>query len=374
MALNILDFATIVRNQVTAIQGRAAGLVDLSVGSILRAVVESTSAVAQWQQSLIISLLQTTRAATCSGSDLDTWMADYNFYRLSASQSTGIVTFSRFTASNQAIIPVGTVVTTTDGTQQYVVVADLTKSAYNASLAGYIVAAGVVGLDVPVQAITAGSAGNAMTGTVTVITGGIQYIDTVTNNADFAGGLDAESDNDFRTRFITYINSLEKATPVAVKTAINSVRQGLLYSLVENENYARQPQNGYFYVVIDDGSGSPTEVLREAVYAAIDKIRPITSTFAVFVPKIQSVTVQLYITTDPSVDHLATCLMVSDAISIFISGLGLGVGLPLTRLAQVAYDANPAVVNVTQILINGISQDLAGDNQTVIKPNNIQVL
>ena len=95
MALNILDFATIVRNQVTAMQGRAAGLVDLTIGSLLRSVFEANAGVVQWIQQLIVNLLVTTRAATCSGSDLDSWMADYSYYRLSASQSVGIVTSSR---------------------------------------------------------------------------------------------------------------------------------------------------------------------------------------------------------------------------------------------------------------------------------------
>lgn len=43
VSLNIKDFTTLVRDQVTAIQGRAAGLVDFTIGSLLRAITESNA-------------------------------------------------------------------------------------------------------------------------------------------------------------------------------------------------------------------------------------------------------------------------------------------------------------------------------------------
>lgn len=373
MALNILDFATIVRNQVTAMQGRAAGLVDLTIGSLLRSVFEANAGVVQWIQQLIVNLLVTTRAATCSGSDLDSWMADYSFYRLSASQSVGIVTFSRFTATNQAFIPIGTVVTTTDGTQQYTVVADTTNPAYSASLGGYTVAANVVSINVSVQANTAGSAGNALAGTVTVISGGIQYIDTVTNNANFTGGADSESDDDFRARFVLWVSSLSKATKAAIGYAISSMATGVSYTLTENQDYSRNVKNGYFYAVVDDGTGAPTSTFLSSAYNAIDAVRPFTVTFGVFAPVVVTANVVMTLTVDASAVRSSVVTLVQTAVQSYINSLSLGQLLPYTQLAAVAYAASPYVLNVSAITLNGTTADLSATNKQVIKSGTVTV-
>jgi len=373
MALNILDFATIVRNQVTAMQGRAAGLVDLTIGSLLRSVFEANAGVVQWIQQLIVNLLVTTRAATCSGSDLDSWMADYSFYRLSATQSVGIVTFSRFTATNQAFIPIGTIVTTTDGTQQYTVVADTTNPAYSASLAGYTVAANVVSINVGVQANTAGSAGNALAGTVTVISGGIQYIDTVTNNANFTGGLDAELDDAFRARFVLWVSSLSKATKAAIGYAISSMATGVSYTLTENQDYSGNVKNGYFYAVVDDGTGAPTSTFLSSAYNAIDAVRPFTVTFGVFAPVVVTANVVMTLTVDASAVRSSVVTLVKTAVQSYINSLSLGQLLPYTQLAAVAYAASPYVLNVSAITLNGATADLSATNKQVIKSGTITV-
>ncbi|MEF9481383.1 hypothetical protein [Ralstonia sp. 1B3] len=101
MSIQTQDWVTLVRNQVAAIQGYAKVLVDLTVGSVLRAVVEANAAVTVWLQGLILQVLAITRAATSSGSDLDTWMADFGLTRLAAVPATGSVTFSRFTVTQQ---------------------------------------------------------------------------------------------------------------------------------------------------------------------------------------------------------------------------------------------------------------------------------
>mgnify|MGYP004724200335 FL=1 len=132
MALNIKSFSQLVSEQVTAIQARATKLVDFSNGSILRSLAESNAGVAMWIQQLIVKLLVTTRAATCSGEDLDSWMADFSFPRLSAVQATGHVTFSRYTATSPALIPLGPQVTTAARAQSYSVIADTTATAWDA--------------------------------------------------------------------------------------------------------------------------------------------------------------------------------------------------------------------------------------------------
>ncbi|AOY90393.1 hypothetical protein BKK79_00040 [Cupriavidus sp. USMAA2-4] len=216
MAISTKDFTTLVREGVTAIQGYAGALVDLTIGSILRAFVEANAAVVIWLQGLILQVLAITRAATSSGADLDSWVGDFGVTRLMATYGTGHVTFARFTPTQQAVVPLGATVQTKDGTQQYTVVADTTNPAYSGTLGGYVLPAGTASVSVPVVAVTAGAAGNAVAGAVSVISGAIPGVDTVTNPAAFANGADAEKDAALRTRFIAYIRSLSKATKAAV--------------------------------------------------------------------------------------------------------------------------------------------------------------
>ncbi|RRW77602.1 baseplate protein [Pantoea dispersa] len=373
MALNIKSFTTLVTDQVTAIQAKSALLVDLSIGSLLRAIVESNGGVVLWLQQLIVNLLVITRAATSSDSDLDSWFADYGFTREPATYATGTVTFSRFTATNAALIPVGAQVTTNDGTQTYNVIADTTNAAYSPSQSGYVVAAGTASVNVPVQAASAGAAGNASAGTVTTVVGSISGIDTVNNANAFANGADAESDDDARARFRLWIQSLSKGTNAAIEYAIASVQQGVTYKVVENQNYAGATQYGYFYAVVDDGSGSPSSTFLDSVYTAIDAVRGFTISFNVFGPTVVTANIAMTITTDPSVTHSDIVALVNTAITNYIATLSLGQFLPITKLSAVAYEASTYVTNVTNITINSATSDLTATVKQVIRAGTVVV-
>ena len=367
MSIQTQDWVTLVRNQVAAIQGYAKVLVDLTVGSVLRAVVEANAAVTVWLQGLILQVLAITRAATSSGADLDTWMADFGLTRLAAVPATGSVTFSRFTVTQQVLVPVTAVVQTGDGTQQFNVVIDTTNPAYSATLGGYVIAAGTASVSVPVQAVTPGAAGNAVAGAVSTIVGAISGVDTVSNTAAFVNGADAEPDTAFRSRFIAYVASLSKATKMAIGSAIASVKQGLTYVILENQTYAGLPQNGTFIVIVDDGTGAPTSTLLASVSNAVDAVRPVTSTFYVYGPVVVNATVSMSIATAAGYTHQAVALQVQAALLSYINSLPLGTALTYSRLAQVAYDASPAVTNVTGTLLNGSTADLPATSLQVIK-------
>lgn len=373
MAIKTQNFTTLVRNQVTAIQGAARGLVDLTVGSILRAVVEANAAVILWLQSLILQLLATTRAATSSGSDLDSWVADFGLTRLPGVAASGQVTFARFTATQQAVVPVGATIQTADGSQQFAVTLDTSNAAYSAALGGYVLAAGVASISVPIQAASVGAAANAQIGQINTLTQPITGVDTVTNPAAFTNGADKETDAALRTRFIAYVASLSKATKAAILYAITSLKQGVVSVLVENQLYGGATQNGYFYAVIDDGTGAPGATFLSSANNAIDAVRPFTVNFGVFAPVVVTAAVVMTITTASGYDHTATALLVKTAIQNYINALTLGQTLTYSRLAQVAYDASPGVTNVTAVTLNGGSSDLTATSQQVIKAGTVTV-
>lgn len=367
MALSTKDFNSLVQEMVANVQGFAKVLVDLTIGSILRAVVEATGSVVMWLQGLILALLAITRAATSSGSDLDSWMADYGVTRLPANAATGSVTFSRFTPTQQAVVPVGAVVQTSDGSQQYTVNTDTTNPAYNASLGGYVIAAGVSSVAVSVAAVTAGTAANVIAGAISSLAQAIPYVDSVANALAFTNGVDAETDSNFRIRFVSYIQSLSKATKAAIGYAITSLQQGLTYSLLENQTYAGVAQMGNFVVIVDDGTGTPSGTLLSSVANAVDAVRPFTSTFDVHAPVVVNASVAMTCTIASGYDPVATKALVVTALKTYINALTLGQSLAYSRLSQIAYDASPGVTNVTGVTLNSGTSDLTATGLQVIK-------
>ncbi|MGH6951004.1 MAG: baseplate J/gp47 family protein [Vitreimonas sp.] len=352
-------FSQLVADQVAAVQGAAAGLVDFNVGSILRAFVEAVALVALWLQGLILALLAATRASTATGVDLDTWMADFGLTREAAFAARGDVTFSRFSTSGEALVSLGATVETVDGSQSFAVVVDTTNLAWSAVHQAYVMSPGVGQVTVPVVAVIPGAAGNVAAGVVTVLTGAMPGIDTVVNSASFFSGSDPESDAAFRARFHLFIASLSKATRAAVDYAIASLEQNLTHTLVENETYDGEVRRGHFYVIVDDGTGTPTSETLALVAAAIEQVRPVGISFGVFAPVIVPVTVSLAVKLVFGADATAVKAAVAGAIEQHIDGLVMGAAVNLTRIAQLAYDASPDVTNVTNIQLNGVAADIA---------------
>lgn len=373
MAITTKTFTTLVSDQVASIQARASQLVNFTIGSVLRALVETNSALALWLQGMIVQLLATTRAATSASSDLDSWMADFGLTRLAAVAAKGNVTFSRFTPTVQAVVPIGSIVQTADGSQLFTVTVDITNAAYSLSLGGYVIAAGVSNVTVPVLANALGYAGNVLANQVTSLSQSITYVDTVSNALQFTAGADAEADAALRARFIAYIASLSRATRSAIGNVISAIQTGISYVIVENLTYAGATQNDYFYVVVDDGSGAPPAPFISAVYAAVDAVRPITSTFNVYSPVVITANIALTTITASGYVHATVNALVQAAIQAYINALPLGATLTNSRLAQVAYDASPAVTNVTGITINGSASDLTSTQVQIIKYGTVTV-
>ncbi len=373
MQLSLQNFASLVQTMAAGVQAASRQLIDLTAGSVLRAVLEANASVALWMQWLILQVLQTTRAATSSAGDLDSWMADFTVTRLPSTSASGVVTFSRFTALAAALVPVGALVRTADGTQTFVVVPSSGNPAYSPPRNGYVLALGVAALDVPVQAQTAGSAGNVLPGSVTLLATAMPGIDAVFNPAPFQNGVDPESDDAFRNRFTNYLDSRSRATPLAIGYAIKSIQQGLQYTILENSDASGSWRPGSFVVTVDDGSGTPSTSLLATAANAVESVRPVGVIYTIQPPVIVSVTISAALTVASSVQKSIVAANVSSAITAFVDTLPIGAPLPVTRISQVAYAADPAVVNVSQVLINGASADVIPSATSVVKVSLVTV-
>jgi uncharacterized phage protein gp47/JayE len=373
MDLNLKTFSQLVEDMGAALQSAASSLVDISVGSVVRAIFEANASVVLWLQWLVIQVLQTTRASTSNGPDLDSWMLDFGLTRLPAVPATGIVTFSRFVNTLSATIPLGTVVKTTDGSLSFSVAADQTLSIWQGNVPGYVLPNGAGSADLPVICMSGGSAGNVLSGTTTVIAASLPGVDQVTNANPFANGADAESDQAFRNRFQSYLASRSRATPAAVQNAIANVQQGLNIAIQENTGPGGVVQVGAFQVIVDDGTGYPASALLSTVATAIEAVRPIGTTFTVLPPQVLTVGVSMAAALNSNANAAAVISSIQNYVAIYLDSLPIGTGASVTRVAQNAYLAGSGIVNITGVLLNGLSSDIAASPGTVIKAGSVAV-
>lgn len=368
MQLPLQDFTALVRTQAAAVQGAARELIDLSVGSVLRAVLEANASVGLWVQWLIVEVLATTRAATSAGLDLDSWVADFGLARLPGIPAVGLATFSRATTGLSSVVPVGALVKTGTGTDAltFAVTADAGNPAWTG--AGYSLSEDQLAVVAPVTALAAGRVGNVRAGEMRLLASAIPGVDTVTNEAAAAGGLDAEADAALRVRFGGFIDSRTQATAQAVGFAIQGLQQGLSFVIAERVDTAGAVRPGHFTVTIDDGSGGATPALLAAAGAAIEAVRPIGSTFSVRAPQVVLVDVALQVA-----GPAAALAAVRAAVGAYVAALPIGAGLVISRVIQLAHDADPGVTRVSNVTLDGLASDLMPASYGVIRLGSMTV-
>ena len=371
MALQLQDFGSLVKLQAAAAAVATRQLIDVSVGSVLRAVLEANASIGLWLQWLIVEVLATTRAATSAGADLDSWVADFGMSRLPGVPAQGVVTLSRVTAGLPASVPVGTVVRTGLGPggsvgQSFGVVADALSPAWDG--AGFTIDAVATAIDVPVVALSVGQAGNVRAGEIGLLGVALAGVDAVTNAVPLSGGLDAESDAALRVRFGGFIDSRTRATSQAVGFAISGLAQGLSYSIAERVDSAGAERPGHFTVTLDDGTGTAPRALLDRAAAAIDLVRPIGGTFSVRGPTLVRANVVMQVSGPALVVPL-----VRAAVGAYVAALPIGGRLVLSRLTQVAHEASPLVASVYGITVNGLGADLVVPANGLVRAGTLEI-
>lgn len=365
--LTTQNFSTLVSNMAAAAQASATSLLNLTTGSVLRAILEANAAAALWLQWLILKVLSMTRLATSSGADVDSFVADYGLTRLPAVASSGQVTLARYSNTVAAFVPVGATVKTADGTRTFQVVADSLNAYWNGST-GFVIPSGTSGFNCTVQdvttnaagALSVGVAGNVQAGTISLLASSIAGIDTVNNASPFVNGIDAESDAALSARFSVYIQTLSRGTIDAVTYAVTSLGQNVTCHIAENVDTSGAYRPGNFVATVDDGTGAPSGTLLAQASAAISTYRAIGTTWAVRAPSVVTATVSMAITCSPASAKTPQLLLaVQSAVLDYINAIPDETMLPYSRLAMVAYLVDPSIVDVYGVTLNGGTADIA---------------
>ena len=186
-------------------------LTDYNSGSQIRTMTESVGSVIEqqgvWAQALAYQALA---------------YSALSLFGITAGQAVpaaGIVTFSTSSsgvpppASQNVPIAAGTIVQTNGGVQFTTTTA-------------VTLTAGAGSINVPVQAVIPGSAGNAPIGAVVSIVNGLVYPLFVTNAAAMTGGADAPSIATSLAQFTAAVAAIGLSSPVAIANAAIGVSYG----------------------------------------------------------------------------------------------------------------------------------------------------
>ncbi len=244
-----------------------------------------------------------------TGQNLDRLVAILGIRRKQATKATGTVTFSRSTpATSDIVIPVGTRVSTADGSVVFQTVDEA------------ILQQGQTSVDAAIEAVEPGSHGNVAANTITKLLDPISGIESVNNAFPTSGGSDAESDEELRYRAITYAPSA-KATVYSIKSALLQIDGVTDVNISEDFGECK--------VIITVAGGDDDEITN-----TIEDVRAAGIQVTWQRPSIKTVTVTVSVTKIASYDAATVQANVQTAIDNYINSLQIGEDVVYSDLAK----------------------------------------
>ncbi|MFT8897496.1 MAG: baseplate J/gp47 family protein [Acetobacter sp.] len=374
MNLSLQNFSTLVSNSCTAAQSACSSLMDFTTGSVSRSIFEANATVALWIQYLILQTLSVTRLGTSFGDDVDSWIAQFGITRLPAAAATTTETFICLTPdASSATVPVGAIVKSSDGSILFSVIKDQTNPSWSESSNGYIRQNGVASITCPVECTVAGSVGNVMSGALNTLGTQISGIDTCTNLSSVSNGYDEETDESVKSRINLWFSSLSSATLSSIEYAIESTSPNIFYQIIENKDPSGYYRAGFFYVVVDDGSGNISSDSINKITTAIESVRACGVEFSVIASTIIPVSVVVPITVKTGTDTTGIESTITTSISDYINSLTVGAVCSYTKISSVVFSASENIVeSIGVITVNQQSIDVGGQTGTAVRLKDVE--
>ena len=206
---------------------------DFNEGSEIRNLLEAIAVDVYNLMELQNEVTQIAFVETSFGEWLDKHGANpfVNLPREQGVEAKGYVTFTiPAVQSSDVVIPIGTVLVSTDNSLQYVTDSDLVIAVGDTSVTG------------SVTCLTVGVDGNCGAGTVTVIedeTLGVNGL-TVTNSESFTGGVDYEEDDEYRERLLSFLRKDDFGSIGYYENLCESVADVHDVLLVDDASYTKK--------------------------------------------------------------------------------------------------------------------------------------
>ncbi len=342
-------------------------------GDIELAIAEADAGQATVLQLQCGQVIAFARATTSTGADLDSFYAQFDFFREPAIYASGIATFTAPIANPQnALIPVGTLIQAVGGTIVYEVIADSTQTAYNSSLNAYVLPAGLTSVNATVQALISGTSSNIPAATLTQIQNTLYGISIVTNPLAITNGAPAWSDPQFRAAFIVYINNLSKATIGAINGALASIGPTVKYQVLDNIQIVGNPPTGintpYYGNIAAIIGGNPTSALLAAATTALLNVMAWGMQYQVLPSAIVVPIFAMNIRLTPGYLFASVLAAIQSAIVTYVNGLAIGELIYLSEINLLVMQ----VPGVTAIEPNSLTiNDAQADYQPAVYQESI---
>lgn len=380
--LTQLTPAAIQQDLTTAYNQSALVPANTGTGSTIGAIFNSQTAITVGLQAQIAYVAGIARLATSTGADIDSFVNPFGIARAAATSAIANVVFSTSSpAGSQLQINVGTYVQTQTGVQ-FQVIADGTQPGYNPTLNAYIIAVGGTSVNVTVQGVIPGSAGNVQANTINQILSVPGYpaptgISQVVNPAAATQGADAESDSALIQRFQNTMGS-RWATNPAIAAAVASSQTGLTYTIGDQLDQYGNAVPNFFSVIVNalGQSSAPSQSLLNAVTTVVQNNRPIGVPFTVTGPVLVPVNVIATLTLNVGASASAVVQSATTAVQAYLNNIGMSPSgaSTLAEYAQVVVILKgvQGVANVTNLTLNGGVSDIpAGFGQEIVSGSTI---
>lgn len=211
-------------------------------------------------------------------------------------------------------------------------------------------------IDLPVIALVPGKAGNAFSGSITMMPSAIPGIDYVINKSDIMGGAEVESDEELRARAKRAMERAGKATTRSLQLAVQGV-EGVTGEVVVIDQPDGVP--GIIQVIATGGDKAEIDKAIEETRSAgirVEFKRPIS------VP----LDVRLMVYTAAGADREAVRQGVDVAVRKYFASLEIGDDVIISRIIEAAVSVN-GVKDAREVTINDkpenihIKRDEKGD-------------
>lgn len=260
--------------------------------------------------------------------------AAFGFARRDAVAAAGALTFTApAPAPVPAFIPAGSEVTRDDGIT-YVTLDDAT------------IEIGQISVTVTAACATSGDVGNTGAGSVTRMTAAPPGVQRAANTLPFTGGRDAETSDEQRARFASWVDSLDQSsipglTSAALSVTVPGVGALSEVLIVDGETDPTIPA-GRFTAYLYRAGGVPAALL-SAVTAVLDTRRA-----AGCLPTVTPVAgTPVPVTAALTVRQLGTTMHARAALDVYFSTLKFGQKASFENLIAALKTAHPDIVEVT---------------------------
>ena len=258
---------------------------------------------------------------TAQGENLDHHAQMRSLERKKATRAAGVVRFcTQIAAETVRSIPAGTVCMTA-GLVRF-------ETAQDA-----VLEAGEMWVDVPVQAVEPGQAGNVPAGSITAMAVAPVGIASCANLAPCSGGVGEEDDESLRARILDTFRSLPNGTNAAYYRQLALSDDEVAAAVV----VSRPRGVGSVDVVVSSHAGVPGEELLNRLSASIGEQREIAVDMQVLAPETLPVSLEVQVAVKSGYSAETVLEQVKNALNGYFTGELLGQDVLLVKLGSIVY-------------------------------------